>query len=78
MDQLSSFMDTTGLTPQQLMGGASISIAKFDIFRTYKYGRSLVNPKSWRSLGTQMFLLNKWYLNACAKKEAWLLVRVRP
>ena len=42
------------------------------------YGRSLVNPKSWSSLGTQMFLLNKWYLNACAKEEAWLLARVRP
>jgi hypothetical protein len=25
-----------------------------------------------------MFLLNKWYLNACAKEEAWLLARVRP
>jgi hypothetical protein len=25
-----------------------------------------------------MFLLNKWYLNACAKEEAWLLAKVRP
>ena len=46
-------------------------------YRTYVYGRSLVNPKSWSSLGMQMFLLNKWYLNACVKEEAWLLARVR-
>ena len=78
MEQLNSLMDITGLTPEQLMGGASISIAKVDIFQAYKYGRSVVNPKSWPSLGTQMFLLNKWYLDACAKKEQWLLARVRP
>jgi hypothetical protein len=71
-------MDTTGLTPQQLIGGGSIPTATFDIYQTYVYGRSLINSKSWPSLGTQMFLLNKWYLNVCAKEEAWLLARVRP
>ena len=45
-EALEDFMATTGLAAEQLMGGASIPIAKFDIFRTYKYGRSLVNPKS--------------------------------
>ena len=77
MEALQDFMDTTGLTPQQLIRGGSIQTAKFDIYRTYVYDRSLVNPKSYSSLGTQMFLLNKWYLNACAKEEAWLLARVR-
>jgi hypothetical protein len=72
-------MDTTGLTPEQLMGEASILTAKcVDIFRTYKYGKSLVSPKSWPLLGTQMFLLNKWYLDACTKREQWLLAKVRP
>ena len=71
-------MAITGLTPQQLIGGGSIPTAKFDIYRTYMYGRSLVNPKSWSSLGTQMFLLNKWYLRVCDNKEAWLLVKIRP
>jgi hypothetical protein len=79
LEQLNILMDTIGLTPQQLIeGGASIPRAKcVDIFRTYKYGRSLVNPKSWSSLGTQMYLLNKWYLDACKKGEQWLLARVR-
>jgi hypothetical protein len=29
-----------------LLGGGSIPIATFDMYRTYVYGRSLVNPKS--------------------------------
>ena len=77
-EALQDFMDTTGLTPQQLIGGGSIPTASFDMYWTYVYGRSFVNPKSRSSLGTQMFLLNKWYLNACVKEEAWLLARVRP
>ena len=71
-------MATTGLTPQQLIGGGSIPTTNFDIYRTYEYGRSLVNPKSLSSLGTQMFLLNKWYLRVYDNKEAWLVVRIRP
>ena len=71
-------MTTTGLTPQQLIGGGSIPTANFDIYQTYEYGRSLVNPKSLSSLGMQMFLLNKWYLRACDNKEAWLIVKIRP
>jgi hypothetical protein len=71
-------MDTTGLTPQQQNGGGSIPIANFDIYQTYEYSRRLVNPKSLSSLGTQIFLLNKWYLRACDNEEAWLIVRIRP
>ena len=71
-------MATTGLTPQQLIGGRSIPTANFDIYWTYQYGRSLVYPKSLSSLGTQMFMLNKWYLRACDNEEAWLVVRIRP
>ena len=78
MEALQDFMDTTGLTPQQLIGGESIPTTNFDIYRTYVYGRSLVNPKSYSSLGTQMFLLNKWYLRAYDNDEAWLIVRIRP
>jgi hypothetical protein len=71
-------MATIGLTPQQLIGGGLTPIANFDIYQTYEYARSLVNPKSLSSLGTQMFLLNKWYLRACDNEEAWLIVRIRP
>ena len=69
-------MATIGLTHQQLIGGGLIPTANFDIYRAYEYGRSLVNPKSLSSLGTQMSLLNKWYLRACDNEEAWLLVRI--
>ena len=71
-------MATIGITSQQLIGGGSIPTANFDIYQTYQYGRSLVNPKSLSSLGTQMFLLNKWYLRACENEEAWFVVRIRP
>jgi hypothetical protein len=73
------FMATTGLTAEQLIGGASIPTSDYDIYRTYVYGQSLVNPKYCSSLGTQMFLLNKWYLKVTANDEAaWLVARVRP
>ena len=77
-EALQDFMVTIGLTRQQLIGGRSIPTTNFDIYRTYEYGRSLVNPKSLSSLCTQMFLLNKWYLRACDNEEAWLIVRIRP
>ena len=52
-------MATIGLIAEQLMGGASIPTGDYDIYRTYVYGQSLVNPKYYSSLGTQMLLLNK-------------------
>ena len=72
-------MATIGLIAEQLMGGASIPTGDYDIYRTYVYGQSLVNPKYHSSLGTQMFLLNKWYLKVTENDEAaWLVARVRP
>ena len=51
-----------------------IPIGDYDIYQTYVYGQSLVNPKYYSSLGTQMFLLNKWYLIVTKNDEAaWLL-----
>jgi hypothetical protein len=50
-------MASTGLIAEQLMGGALILTGDNDIYRTYVYGKSLVNPKYYSSLGTQMFLL---------------------
>ena len=77
-EALEDFMATTGLTAEQLMGRASIPTGDYDIYRTYVYGQSLVNPKYYSSLGTQMFLLNKWYLKVIKNDEAgWLVARVR-
>ena len=44
-EALEDFMATIGLTAEQLMGGASIPIGDYDIYRTYVYGQSLVNPR---------------------------------
>ena len=71
-------MTTIGLTPLQLIGEGFIPTTNFDIYQTYEYGRSLVNPKSLSSLGIQMYLLNKLYLRVCDNEEAWLIVTIRP
>ena len=80
VQELNMLMETTGLKREQLITrrGSPPPLECVDQWKIYKYGRSLVNPDSFSSLGTQMFLLNKWYLDACAKKEQWLLARVRP
>jgi hypothetical protein len=78
-EALEDFLATTGLTAEQLIGGASIPTKDYDIYQTYVYGQNLVNPKYCSSLCTQMFLLNKWYLKVTANDEAaWLVARVRP
>jgi hypothetical protein len=78
-EALEDFMATTGLTAEQLMGGALILTSDYDIYQTYVYGQSLVSPKYYSALGTQMFLLNKWYLKVITNDEAaWLVARVRP
>jgi hypothetical protein len=56
-----------------------IPTSDYDIYQTYVYGQSLVSPKYYSALGTQMFLLNKWYLKVITNDEAaWLVARVRP
>jgi hypothetical protein len=52
------------------MWGASIPTGDYDIYRIYVYGQSLINPKYYSSLSTQMSLLNKWYLKDTANDEA--------
>jgi hypothetical protein len=76
--ELEEFMLTTGLTKDQLWGDAPMPEADYDVFWTYQYGRSLVAKKDWPSLGTQMYLLNKWYMKACDREEQFLFVRVSP
>ena len=71
-------MATTGLTAEQLMGEHQYKQATM-IFTGSMCLASLVNPKYYSSLGTQMFLLNKWYLKVIENDEvAWLVARVRP
>ena len=36
--------------------------------KEYTYGNSLYNPTTLSELGTQMYMLNKWYMAACVRK----------
>jgi hypothetical protein len=64
---------------QQVLDMEMVPTCDYDPFQTYKYGQSLVNPDRYSSLGTQMYLLNKWYLQMCETKEAvWVVGRTRP
>ena len=38
---------------------------------------SRYNPEALGELGTQMYLLNKWYMAACERGETFVSVRVR-
>ena len=74
---LNTFFQDTGLTLDQLTGKAPIQNLEVDTWKTYKYGKSLYNPAALNELGTQMYLLNKWYMQACGRGEQWIFVRFR-
>jgi hypothetical protein len=72
-------MKDTGLSRQQVLDIEMVPTGDYDPFQTYVYGQSLVNLDRLSSLGTQMYLLNKWYLKICEPKEvAWIIGRMRP
>ena len=56
------FFEDTGLTLDQVTGKAPIQNLEVDTWKTYKFGKSLYNPTALNELGTQMYLLNKWYM----------------
>jgi hypothetical protein len=63
-----------------MIAGAAIESAKeIDHYqKTYEYGKSLCNPAALSKLGTQMYLLNKWYLDACGRRaDDYICVRIR-
>ena len=46
--------------------------------KKYTYGKSLYTPVALSKLGTQMYMLNKWYIAACVRKaDDYLCVRIR-
>ena len=61
------FFEDTGLTLDQLMGKAPIQNLEVDTWKTYKFDKSLYNPAALNELGTKMYLLNKWYMQACGR-----------
>ena len=53
------------------------SAPKVDPWKKFEHGKSLCNPEALGDLGTQMYLLNKWYMAACERGETFVSVRVR-
>nr|ACS88374.1 transposon protein [Coix lacryma-jobi] len=79
-EQLLKFFEETGLNVENILGEAGIiSAPEVDKWqRAYVYGQSLYNPAALRDLGTQMHLLNQWYLTTCGRKtDDYICVRIR-
>ena len=45
--------------------------------RKFEHGRSLINPDKYKEMGTQMYELNQWYLDACKRDEEYILLKIR-
>jgi len=43
----------------------------------YEPGRSLINPQHLHELGTQMFAINKWCMEASKRGDNWISVCIR-
>ena len=41
------------------------SASKVDPWKKFEHEKSLYNPEALGELGTQIYLLNKWYMAAC-------------
>ena len=53
------------------------SAPKVDPWKKFEHRKSLYNPEALGELGTQMYLLNNWYMAACERGENFVSVRVR-
>ena len=53
------------------------SAPKVDPWKKFEHEKSLYNPEASGELGTQMYLLNKWYMEAYERGETFVSVRVR-
>jgi hypothetical protein len=60
---------------QVLVEGPSAS--KVDPWKKFEHGKSQYNLEALGELGTQMYLLNKWYMAACERGETFVSIRVR-
>jgi hypothetical protein len=78
LDHLGEFIEETGLDLYQMFGHGNIESAQEVDFWQKKFvlGQSLYNPEALGDLGTQMYLLNKWYMQASAKGDEYLGVRI--
>ena len=79
LDHLGEFIEEAGLDLYQMFGDRNIeSAAEVDIWKKkLVLGQSLYNPQALGDLGTQMYLLNKWYMQASTGGDFCVGVRIR-
>ena len=70
------FYEDTSLKLAQVLAEGP-SAPKVDPWKKFGHGKSLYNPEALGELGTQMYLLNKWYMVACERGETFVSIRVR-
>ena len=74
LEELANFYAMQGYDIADLLYPAADVV---DTWRKYEHGKSLWNPEKLSELGTQMYKLNKWYLEACKRNEVALCIRIR-
>jgi hypothetical protein len=53
------------------------SAPEVDPYKKFELGQILYNPEKLGELGTQMYLLNGWYMSASKGGQIYLHVRIR-
>ena len=75
LDQLEESFKGSGLSYAQIFCGVDIpSAIEVETWKIYAFGKSLYNPTKLTELGMQMYLVNKWYLQACVKAQVWFWI----
>ena len=70
------FYEDTGLDLVQVLAEGPFA-PKVDPWKKFEHEKSLYNLEALGELGTQMYLLNKWYMMACERRETFVSIRVR-
>ena len=63
-EDLVQFYEDTGLDLAQVLAEGP-SALKVHPWKKFEHRKSLYNPEALGELGTQMYLLNKWYMAVC-------------
>jgi hypothetical protein len=70
------FYQDTGLDLAQVLVEGP-SAPEVDPYKKFELGQILYNPEKLGELGTQMYLLNGWYMSASKGGQIYLHVRIR-
>jgi hypothetical protein len=79
IDAFGTFLEETGLDCQQVLGMAEcLGLEVVDEWkRKYEYKKPLYNPSKLNELGTQMYNVHQWYMQAYELGHSdWIGVRV--